>query len=162
MSRGKQFGMVAALAGLAAFAGVHAATVAGSEADAGKAIEARQAVFKQIKDLWDPLTKMLTHKTPVDPALIATNAAKIQELAGRIPAQFTVDTRNFKGTKTNALDGIWGSEADFKAKADALGTAAGELVTAAKGGDTGTIQKSLIAVGKSCGSCHDSYRAKVD
>jgi len=162
MSRGIRGSLMVAVAALATFSAVQAATVAGSEADAKKAIEARQAVFKQIKDLWDPLTRMLTRKVPIDAALIATNAAKIQDLAGKIPAQFTVDTRNFKGTKTNALDGIWGSEAEFKSKSDALAAAAGEAVTAARGGDQAAIQKSLVGVGKSCGSCHDSFRAKVD
>ena len=87
------------------------------------------------------------------------NGARIQELAGKIPGHFTVDTRNFKGIKTAALDGIWNSEADFKAKADVLVNAAGDAVTAGNSGDAGATQKSLIAIGKACGGCHDSYKA---
>lgn len=162
MSRLYRIGLVTALAALSAMAAVQAATVAGSEAEAKKAVEARQDVFKQIKDLNDPMGKMLRRQAPMDPALVATNAAKIQELAGQIPSHFTVDTRNFKDIKTKALDGIWNSEADFKGKADVLVKAAGDAVTAGKSGDPGATQKSLIAVGKACGSCHDSFKASND
>ena len=113
MSRLNRITLITALAALSGIAGVRAATVAGSEAEAKKAIEARQRVFEQIKDLNDPLGKMLRKQTPMDPAVVATNAAKIQTLAGQIPGAFKVDTRGFKGIKTAALDGIWASEADF-------------------------------------------------
>jgi cytochrome c556 len=136
--------------------------VAASEADAAKAIKARQAIFDQIKDLNEPLAKMLKRQMPVDPAVVQENGAKIQTLAGKIPAAFNVDTRNFKDTKTAALDGIWNSEADFKAKADALAAAAGALVAAGKGGDAAATQTALIGLGKACGNCHDSFRAKTN
>ena len=154
--------LLAAAAALTAMAVAQAATVAGSEADARKAIEARQDVFKQIKDLNDPMGKMLRRQAPMDPAQVATNAAKIQQLAGEIPGHFAIDTRNFKDIKTRALDGIWNSEADFKAKADVLVKAAGDAVAAGKSGDAGATQKSLIALGKACGNCHDSYKASAD
>jgi cytochrome c556 len=159
MSRLNRITLITALATLSAFVGVQAATVAGSEAEAKKAIEARQNVFKQIKDLNDPLGKMLKRQAPMDPAVVAATAAKIQTLAGQIPAAFKVDTRSFKGVKTAALDGIWNSEADFKTKADALAAAAGEAIVAGKSGDAAASQKALIGLGKACGNCHDSYKA---
>ncbi len=162
MNRLNRISLITALAALSAFAGVQAATVAASEGDAKKAIEARQKIFDQIKDLNEPLGKMLKRQIPVDPAVVAANAAKIQALAGQIPGAFKVDTRTFKGTKTAALDGIWSSEADFKTKADALAAAAGELMATAKGGDAAATQKALPALGKACGSCHDSFRASIN
>ena len=162
MSRLHRIGLVTALATLSVVAGVQAATVAGSEAEAKQAITARQEVFKEIKKLNDPMGKMLRRQAPIDPALVATNAAKIQELAGKIPEHFTVDTRKFKDIKTAAMDGIWNSEADFKSKADGLVQAAGAAVEAGKSGDAGATQKSLIGIGKACGACHDSYKAKID
>ena len=162
MSRLNRITLLTALAALSGVAGVHAATVAASDAEARKAIEARQHVFDQIKDLNDALGKMLKNQSPMDPALAATNAGKIQALAGQIPGAFKVDTRGFKGTKTAALDGIWASEADFKAKADALAAAAGEAVAAGRSGDAKNTRTALINLGRSCGNCHDSYRAKMD
>jgi cytochrome c556 len=162
MSRLNRISLITAFAALSAFAGVQAATVAASDAEAKKAIEARQHVFDQIKDLNDALGKMLKNQSPMDPALVATNAAKIQALAGQIPGAFKVDTRGFKGTKTAALDGIWASEADFKTKADGLAAAAGAAVTAGKSGDAAASKTALIALGKACGNCHDSFRAKAE
>jgi cytochrome c556 len=162
MTRVIRTGLITALATLSAMATVQAATVAGSEADAKKAIEARQELFKQIKDLNEPIRLILTRKAPMDATVVATNAGKIQELIKQIPGRFTVDTRGFKGIKTLAIDGIWNSEVDFKGKADAAAGAAGDVVTAAKGGDNGAIMKSLAAMGKSCGSCHDAYKASND
>jgi cytochrome c556 len=162
MNRLNRIGLVTALAAAFAAVGVHAATVAASQADATKAIEARKALFKQVKDLNDPIGKMLRRQAPMDTAVVATNAAKMQELARKIPAAFTVDTRSFKGTETTALDSIWNSEADFKTKSDALVAATGEAVTAAQSGDAAATQKALIGIGKSCGGCHDAYRAKTN
>lgn len=161
MNRLNRTGLITALAAVSAIAAVQAATVAGSQADATKAIEARQSLFKQIKELNDPIGKMLRRQAPMDPAVVATNAAKMQELARQIPAHFTVDTRKFTGTKSDALEGIWNSEADFKAKADALVAATGDAVTAGKSGDAAATQKALISIGKSCGGCHDAYKAST-
>jgi cytochrome c556 len=162
MSRLNRISLITALAAVSAFAGVQVAMAAVSDADAKKAIEARQHVFDQIKDLNDPLGKMLKKQLPMDPAVVAANAAKIQALAGQIPGAFKVDTRGSKGTKTAALDGIWASEADFKTKADALAAAAGEAVAAGKSGDAAATQKAVIGLGKACGNCHDSFRAKTE
>ncbi len=114
MSRPNRITLITAFAALSAFAGVQAATVAASDAEAKKAIEARQHVFDQIKDLNDALGKMLKKQSPMDPAVVATNAAKIQTLAGQIPGAFKVDTRGFKGTKTAALDGILGQRSGLQ------------------------------------------------
>jgi len=159
MNRVNRIGVATAIATLCAIAGVQAATVAASQADATTAIKARQAIFKEIKDLNDPMGKMLKRQAPMDPAVVAVNAAKIQVLAGKIAAAFAVDTRKFKGTESAALDGIWNSEADFKTKADNLASLAGDAAAAGKSGDAGATQKALIAMGKGCGNCHDNYKA---
>jgi cytochrome c556 len=76
-----------------------------------------------------------------------------------IPDLFKLDTRKFQ-VKTKAREGIWGSMADFTAKADELSKAAAALTTAAKGGDKGATMKAIGAVGKACGNCHDNFRDK--
>ncbi len=160
MNRLTRIGLSAALASMCIVAGVQAATVAASEAEADKAIKARQAVLDQINDLNEPMGKMLKRQIPIDPAVVAANAAKIQELAAKLPEVFAVDTRAFKGTKTAALDGIWNSQADFKARADGLIKAAGDVVAAAKSGTVTAAQ--LAGMGRACGSCHDAFKAKTD
>src|SRR5690606_10267476 len=137
MNRLIRIGSLAALAvaSTLAISQEGAVTKAASQAEATKAIAARQAIFDQIKDLNDPIAPMLRPNGPaVDTALVATNAAKIGELAAQIPAVYLVDTRGFTG-ETRAVDGIWASQADFKTKADALVDAANVAVEAGKSGD---------------------------
>jgi cytochrome c556 len=130
------------------------------EAQATSAILTRQGLFKLIANQNAPIGGMLRNQREFDAALVAKNAARIQVLSEMIPELFMNDTRQFKTTKTAALDGIWSSQADFKAKADALTKAAGALADAAKGGDKATTMKAAADIGKACGGCHDNYRAK--
>jgi cytochrome c556 len=158
MNRLTRIGVAAALVAVSAVAASQAVTKAASQADATKAIEARQAIFKQIKDLNDPIAPMLRPNGPaVDAALVAANSAKIAELAAKIPAAYLVDTRGFTG-KTRAVDGIWNSQADFKSKADALVAAANAAVEAGKKGDAAATKTALQVMGRACGSCHDTFR----
>ena len=157
MNRLTRIGVAAALAAVSAVAVSQAVTKAANQADATKAIEARQAIFKEINDNNRPLGAMSRPNAPVDTAVVATNAAKIAELAAKIPAAYLVDTRGFTG-KTRALDSIWNSQADFKAKADALATAATAAADAAKSGNAEATKAAVGNIGRACGSCHDSFR----
>ena len=130
------------------------------EAQAKTAIEARQAVFKLIANQNGPIGGMMRNAREFDAALVAKNSARIQVLAEMIPELFVNDTREFKATKTLAMDGIWASQADFKAKADGLAKAAAATADAAKTGDKAATMKAAADVGKACGACHDNFRAK--
>lgn len=159
MNRLTRIGMVAALAAVSGItASQGAVTKAASQAEATKAIEARQALFNQINDLNKPMGPMVRpNGPPVDTALVATNAAKIAELAAKIPEAYLVDTRGFTG-KTRALDGIWNSQGEFKTKADALVAAANAAAETAKSGDAAATRTALQGIGRACGSCHDPFR----
>lgn len=130
------------------------------EAQATSAILTRQGLFKVIASQNAPIGAMLRNQREFDAAVVAKSAARIQTLSEIIPELFVNDTRQFKTTKTLALDGIWASQADFKAKADALNKAAGALADAAKTGDKANTMKAAADIGKACGGCHDNYRAK--
>lgn len=160
MNRLIRIGSLAALAVASTLAIAQEGTVtkAASQADADKAIAARQALFDQIKEANDPIAPMLRPNGPaVDTALVASSAAKLAELAAKIPGAYLVDTRGFTG-KTRAVDGIWASQADFKTKSDALVDAANAAAEAAKSGDAAATRRSLAGIGRACGSCHDAYR----
>jgi cytochrome c556 len=126
------------------------------------AIETRQGVFKLINNQNGPISAMFRPNSTVafDAALVARNAERIKVLASMIPELFTRDTRQFKDSPTRALDGIWASQADFKAKADALVAAAEGLEKAAKTGDKAATSTANGEIGKACGGCHDPFRAK--
>ena len=133
----------------------------GARPDPNKsAIDARQAVFKLIANQNGPIGAMFRPNGTFDAALAARNAERVKMLAEMIPELFARDTREYKEGNTKALDGIWTSPADFKAKADALVAAADGVMMAAKTGDKDATQKANAEIGKSCGGCHESFREK--
>lgn len=154
-----KMGMIG-LAGALAAAAIAAAQPAPPtpEQQAASATETRQAVFLLLGWNMDPLTGMLRNTTPFDAAVVKNSASNIAALAPMIPGLFANDTREFD-VETRALDSIWAGKDGFDAKAGELVTAAEAVVTAADGGDEAAIRAAVVAMGRTCGSCHDDYRA---
>ena len=157
-----RIGVLAALATVSAVAVSQGAGGPPSpEAQAKAAIETRQGLFKVIANQNGPIGAMLRNQREVDTAFVTQRMERIKMLAGIIPEVFTLDTRAHKDTKTAALDGIWTSQADFKAKADALATAADAVLAVSRTGNKEATLKALRDnIGKGCSGCHDNYRAK--
>jgi cytochrome c556 len=156
MNRLIRFGVAATLAAISV-----AAFPQGAPPNPDKtAIETRQAVFKLIANQNGPIGAMFRPGGTFDAAVAARNAERVKVLAGMIPELFARDTRAFKDAPTRSLEGIWTSQADFKAKADALVAAADAVAVAAKSGDKDATQKANGEIGKACGACHDAFRAK--
>ena len=156
MNRLIRFGVAATLAAIS----VTAFSQGGPPNPDKTAIEARQSVFRLINNQNGPIGAMFRPNGTFDAAVVARNAERVKMLAGMIPEMFVRDTRQFKDAPTRALDGIWASQAEFKAKADALVAAADGLLAAAKTGDKDATQKANGEIGKACGACHDNFRAK--
>jgi cytochrome c556 len=138
-----------------------ALTVPKSAADAAAAIDARKNHFKSIKKAYDPIIAMLKREREIDPAVVATSAAQIQDLSAKIPALFIIDTRQFKDIKTASLDSIWTNQPDYKAKSEALSVAAANAAVVAKGDDKSASMKAFSGIGKACSGCHDNYKFKT-
>jgi cytochrome c556 len=154
--------VAAALCAVSAVSLAQAAAAPPSPEQVAKgAIETRQGLFKVMSAQMGPIAGLLRNQGEFNAAVVGRNAARIQTLSEILPELFANDTRQFKATKTIALDGIWNSQADFKVKAEALTKAAAGVVAAAKTGDKAATQKAAAEIGKACGSCHDSYRAKM-
>lgn len=162
MKHFQKFAMVAALATVSVAAWSQGAGGPPSpEAQAKSAIETRQGLFKLIANQNGPVGAMLRGQREVDTALVTQRMERIKVLSGMIPELFELDTRQFKDVKTASLDGIWTNQADFKTKAEALGKAADTVLAASRAGDKDATLKALREnIGKSCGGCHESYRAK--
>jgi cytochrome c556 len=64
------------------------------------------------------------------------------------------------GTKTAALPAIWEKAAEFAAAAKAQSDAAGTLLAAARANDEAAFKSGFGAMGRSCGGCHEGFRAK--
>ncbi len=159
MTRLIRIGMAATLAAISVTAFSQGAPPA---ANADKtAIETRQGLFKLIGSQSGPLGAMFRANGTFDAAVVARNGERIKVLAGMIPEVFARDTRQYKDSPTRAQEAIWTNQADFKAKADALVSAAEALAAAGKAGDKDAAQKANTAMGATCGACHDgTYRAK--
>ena len=124
-----------------------------------KAVIYRQGLLETVDFNAQQVMGMLK-KVPMDGPTLQKVGARLEVLAPMIPEVFAVDTRKAANVKTKARDGIWTSQADFKAKADELTKAAQAMTAAGKGGDKAEMRKAIAGVGKACSGCHDNFRDK--
>jgi cytochrome c556 len=142
---------------LGALACVSAAFAQGTPAEQ-KAVEQRQALFKDVEKSFNPIGDMLKRKMKYDAAVVQESVAQLEILAKKIPDAFAVDTHKATGIKTKARENIWSGMADFKAKSDDLVKALAGLSAAAKSGDEKAFRPAAVGVGKACSGCHDNYK----
>ena len=142
---------------LGALAGASAALAQGSPAEQ-KAVEQRQALFKEIDKAFKPVGEIVKRKAPYDAAVVQESAAKLATLAPKIPDVFAVDTHAATAIKTKARENIWTNLPDFKAKSEALVKALESLAAAGKSGDEKALRPAFATVGKACSACHDNYK----
>lgn len=65
--------------------------------------------------------------------------------------------------KTGAKPEIWSDPAKFKAAIGTFTEQATAMKTAISGGDQAAMQAAFASLGKTgCGTCHSSFRAKID
>ena len=95
---------------------------------------------------------------------VATRAASIREIAGKIPTLFPEGTSMDDGIgKTGAKPAIWSDWSGFQAAATKMGEEAGKLAEVAAAGDRDAIGAQFGALGKDgCGGCHQTFRQKLD
>ena len=93
-----------------------------------------------------------------DPAAFKDAADAIESFGQAIPGLFPVGTE--KGHDTKALPAVWSDRAGFEKTAATLVAAAGTLSAAADKKDAAAFADAFQNVGKTCGGCHRTYRAK--
>lgn len=96
----------------------------------------------------------------VDKADATARATKINELAQKVGAWFPPGTGPDSGVKTRALPEIWTKPAEFTAAVDKFKAETAKLVAAAQTGNAQAIAAQHAETGKSCGGCHNPFRAK--
>ena len=120
-------------------------------------VKQRQSAMVLIGKYWGPTNAMAQGKAPYDAAAAQRNATFLQALA-QMPwdgfAESTKDTQE----KTRALPAIWTDQAKFKEGAERLQSTTAKLAASAK--DEAAFKAAAGEVGKACGACHDSVRAK--
>ena len=128
-----------------------------SDKQAKDVTEFRQSIFTLVKSNVGVLGAMNKGVIPFDAETLQTNSLRLEQLSLMLEDYFATDTSGFD-VETEALDKIWGNQADFKDKIGALTAAASNLNKVAKAGDTSQYKPAIGQVFKSCKGCHDNYR----
>ena len=86
-------------------------------------------------------------------------AAKLKELEIAFVKMFPAGSD--KG-ETKALPAIWTDMKGFEAASAASNAAYDKLAAAAGSGDLAALTAAFADTGKTCGACHDKFRAKAN
>lgn len=122
--------------------------------EAVAAFTARHEAMERVGDAMKALGDIAKKQAPFDAAVVKKNATTIDESLAVASKHFTAGSE--KAGKTRAKAEIWTSRADFDRL---LGEARSAAAALAKVGDEAAYRPALGALGQSCKSCHDMYRA---
>lgn len=131
------------------------AALAASQAFAADPITERQKVFKQYKDTFGQMGKIVKGETPYNKDQFARLATQMDTLAQQ-PWQY-FPAGSDKG-KTDARPEIWSKPADFKKQIDTHKAQTANLKRAAATGDLAKIKPAFGAVANTCKTCHSGFR----
>jgi cytochrome c556 len=140
--------------GLALCAGAGYAPSVLAQAKPEVLVKQRQAAMTLQGKYFGPLAAMASGKAPYDAAIAARNAAFLDALIKMPWDGFQAST---KDEKSRALPAIYDDAAKFKEAQERAQTAVSHLVAAK---DEGSFKAAVGDVNKSCGGCHESFRAK--
>lgn len=120
-------------------------------------LKLRQGVMVTIKSQFGPLAALAKNDAPVTDDAIA-KAETLAVLAKLPSLGFAAGTEDLRPSK--AKPEIWQKADDFAKLMEALATEAGRLATVAKTRDVQAFKAQVAATGKTCKTCHDTYRAE--
>ena len=122
-------------------------------------VKQRQSAMALIGKYWGPIAGMASGKvSPYNADVISRNATYLENLAQMPWDGFHDSTKDEKNTK--ALPEIWSQKAKFDELAQRLQTETAKLGEVARKKDEAGVKQQYAAVGKVCGGCHESFRAK--
>lgn len=124
-------------------------------AQATDPIAARKDNRKQAGAAMKAIKGIIDAKGPTSGAV--AHAAKIKELSA---AHVKLYPKGSDKGDTKALPLIWTDWAGFEAANKAEANAADAMATAAGTGKMDALTAAFGATGKTCGACHEKYRAK--
>jgi cytochrome c556 len=119
------------------------------------AIKYRRAVMTVMANHFGRVAAMANGKIPFDPKA-AADSADIALAMSKLP--FVAFIAGTDTGETKAEPKIWTEQDKFKTGAEQMQDNMVKLQAAAKSGNLDTIKAAVGDTGKSCKSCHDSYR----
>lgn len=121
-------------------------------------VKQRQAVMTLQGKYWGPIAGMASGKvSPYNADVVSRSATYLENLAQMPWDGFHENT---KGEKSRALPAIWEQRAKFDELAQRLQAETMKLGQVARAKDEAGVKQQYAAVGKVCGACHESFRAK--
>jgi cytochrome c556 len=121
-------------------------------------VKQRQAGMTLIAKYWGPIAGMASGKvSPYNADVVSRNATYLENLAQMPWDGFHEST---KGEKSKALPAVWSDAAKFQDLANRLQAETAKLGVVARARDEAGVKAQWGAVGKTCGACHESFRAK--
>lgn len=128
-----------------------------SQAKPETLVKQRQGAMALQGKYFYPIRSMAQGKTNYDAAIVARNVVYLDALA-RMPWDgFTPATKDIK---TGATPAVFGDAAKFKEAADRFQAEVTRLSEVTRKGDEPSIKSQILAVNKSCDSCHDNFRER--
>ncbi len=142
---------------LAALAATFVVPASAQFAKAEDAVKYRKSAFFVMQQNFGRVAGMAAGKVPFD-AKVAAESAAVAEYVGKLPyAAFGPGTDQ---GDTKAKPNIWTDKAKFDDYATKMQAEMVKLTAAAKTGSLDNIKVAVNAVGWTCKSCHDDFRAK--
>lgn len=122
----------------------------------GDPIAARKALMKANGEQSKIAKEMTEGKRPFDLATAKKVFATFEDAAAKMPALFPDSS---KTGDTKALPVVWEKKADFNVAFAKFGADAKAANASVK--DLDSFKASMGVVGKNCGGCHNTWRAKA-
>ena len=121
-------------------------------------VKERMDAMKDIADAMKAIGTMMKAETPLDHGVVAASARSIAAHAQEMPTLFPEGSTDHP---SEALPAIWENWHDFSVIASELSRRAEALAEQAGSGDgLEALRPGFAAIGKTCQSCHQDYRAK--
>jgi cytochrome c556 len=118
-------------------------------------VKYREAVMKSLAADSGAIGTILKEKLPLTKNL-AAHAQSLNAKAAMLGDLFPAGS----GDKTESLPAIWKDPEGFKEAIKKFQDATAKLVEVSAAGDEAKFGEQMAAVGKSCGSCHKTFRKK--
>ena len=144
------------LSGVAMLVGMGYGASAFAQAKPDVIVKQRQAGMTMIGKYFGQIAGMPSGKAPYNADTVARNAPILETLS-KLPWDGFVEST--KDEKSRALPAVFTDNAKFKTASDRMQTAMAQLAKVSKG-DEATVKNAIAEVGKTCGGCHDDFRAK--
>jgi len=146
---------------LAGLIGAGLAAAALAQGSAADVIKARQAGMKVVGAGFKGLMDQTRSGSP-DPAAVKRHAAAIAAQSPKVIGWFGPGTATAPGVKTTALPEIWTQNAAFRKSSAEFDAQARRTLALANAGDMAALPAQVRALGGTCKSCHDGFKAKDD